>query len=523
MARFKRYDYTQDRLLPIRFGRQILPGTFEFALSHIIDTDLDLSEFEQMYSNDQTGAPAYDPAILLKIILYAYSKGIFASRKIAQCCDQNIIFMALSADTQPHYTTISNFISTKHEQIVDLFVQVLMICDEMKLIGREMFAIDGCKLPSNASKQWSGTRNDFERKMTRMKKQVAHIVKKHRQCDKNDSDELTQAREEQYKHTLEKKISKFSRWLKEHNDKIGKSGKAIQSNITDNDSAKMRTSKGVIQGYNGVAVADGKHQVIVAAQAYGSGAEQDVLKPMIDQVRQNFEFMGDKKDVFSDRKSKAKLTADAGYHSNENLKMLAQEKIDAYVADPQRRKRDERFADVDKYKQRHRKERRKLNNTTMTFGVKDFKFDGKLRYCICPAGKRLYRNGGHKNLNGYRTAKFNGRLSDCRVCHLRAKCLRYPGRSEYRQVHYFIGKNSDSNEPAYIDLMKAKIDSDQGRAIYGKRIGTIEPVFAHIRTTLRLDRFTLRGQKKVNVQWLLYSIIHNLKKAYRYGPLYNTS
>lgn len=513
----------QDRLLPIRFDRQILPGTFEFALSHIIDTDIDLIEFEQMYSNDQTGAPAYDPAILLKIILYAYSKGIFTSRKIAQCCEQNIIFMALSADTQPHYTTISNFISSKQEQIVDLFVQVLMICDEMKLIGREMFAIDGCKLPCNASKQWSGKRKDFERKMARMKKQVAKIVQKHRKCDQNDSNELTHAREEQYKQRLEKKISKISRWLKEHNDKIGKSGKAIQSNITDNDSAKMRTSKGVIQGYNGVAVADGKHQVIVAAQAYGSGAEQDVLKPMIDQVRRNFKLIGDKKDVFSERKSKAKLTADAGYHSKSNLEMLAQENIDAYVADPQLRKRDERFADVDKYKQRHRKERRKINNSKMKFEVKDFKFDEKLRYCICPAGKRLYRNGGHKNLNGYRTAKFNGCLTDCRVCHLRAKCLRYPERSEYRQVHYFIGKNSEPDEPAHIDLMKAKIDSDQGRAIYGRRIGTIEPVFAHIRSALRLDRFTLRGEDKVNSQWLLYAILHNLKKIYRYGPLYNTS
>jgi transposase len=83
MARFKKYDYTQDRLLPIRFDRQILPCTFEFALAHIIDTDLDLSRFEQVYNNDHTGAPAYDPAILLKIILYAYFRGIFTSRKIA--------------------------------------------------------------------------------------------------------------------------------------------------------------------------------------------------------------------------------------------------------------------------------------------------------------------------------------------------------------------------------------------------------------------------------------------------------
>jgi hypothetical protein len=420
--------------------------------------------------------------------------------------------MALSADTQPHYTTISNFVSSMQEPIIDLFVQVLIICDEMKLIGREMFAIDGCKLPSNASKQWSGTRESFERKMIKMKRTVEKIVQKHRQCDQDNSSEQTKAHEKQYRQTLEKKISKLSSWLKDHNDKIGKSGKAIQSNITDNDSAKMKTSKGVIQGYNAVAVADSKHQVIVAAQSYGSGAEQDVLKPMIDQVRNNFKSIGDRKDIFSGRKAKTKLTADAGYHSKTKLEMLSQEKIDAYVADPQLRKRDDRFSDVDKYKQRYRKERRKLNNSAMKFTVEDFKFDDQLRYCTCPAGKRLYRNGGHKNLNGYRTAKFNGRLTDCRVCHLRPKCLRYPERSEYRQVHYFIGKNIDAEQPAYIDLMKAKIDSDQGRAIYSKRIGIVEPVFAHIRTTMRLDRFTLRGCKKVNAQCSMVTV-HNFTQS----------
>ena len=93
------------------------------------------------------------------------------------------------------------------DQIVDLFVQVLMICDEMKLIGREMFAIDGCKLPSNPSKQWSGARQSFGRKMAKMKKQAAKIVQKHRQSDKSDSDEQTKVREKQYKQILEKKTA----------------------------------------------------------------------------------------------------------------------------------------------------------------------------------------------------------------------------------------------------------------------------------------------------------------------------
>ena len=151
MARYKPYNYDQQKLLPISFSRQILPGTFEHTLSHIIDHELNLSRFDARYANDETGAPAYDPAILLKIVLYAYARGITSSREIEQSCRENVIFMALSADSQPHFTTIAHFVSSMADEIVPLFLEVLMICDEMGLIGREMFAIDGCKLPSNAS------------------------------------------------------------------------------------------------------------------------------------------------------------------------------------------------------------------------------------------------------------------------------------------------------------------------------------------------------------------------------------
>ena len=84
MARYKDYDYSQGKFIPIQFDRQILPGTFEYTLHYLIDNEIDLSNFESRYRNDETGAPAYDPAILLKIVLYAYSRGITSSRKIGQ-------------------------------------------------------------------------------------------------------------------------------------------------------------------------------------------------------------------------------------------------------------------------------------------------------------------------------------------------------------------------------------------------------------------------------------------------------
>lgn len=159
MARYKDYNYDQTKMLPISFDRQILPGSFEYSLSYLIDTELDLSAFEQHYNNDENGRPAYDPRLLLKIVILAYSKGITSSRQIERLCRDNIIFMALSADTQPHFTTLSDFISRSPEAIADLFGQIVLMCDELGLIGKEMFAIDGCKLPSNSPKEWSGIRS----------------------------------------------------------------------------------------------------------------------------------------------------------------------------------------------------------------------------------------------------------------------------------------------------------------------------------------------------------------------------
>lgn len=149
-ARFKHYSYAQTKMIPINFSRQIQPGTFEFALNRVVD-EMDLAIFDHKFHNDQTGAPAYDPAVLLKIILFAYSRGITSSRQIAQACCENVLFMALAADSHPHFTTIAAFISSMTDEIAPLFRNVLLLCAREGLIGKQMFAIDGCKISSNCA------------------------------------------------------------------------------------------------------------------------------------------------------------------------------------------------------------------------------------------------------------------------------------------------------------------------------------------------------------------------------------
>lgn len=514
MAKYKKYSYDQARFIPIHFDKQILPGTFEYTLSYLIDNEIDLSLFDNRYSNDETGAPAYDPSIMLKIVLYAYSRGIVSSRKIARCCQENIIFMALSADTRPHFTTIADFVAAMENEVLGLFRDVLLICDKMKLIGKDMFAIDGCKMPSNASKEWSGTKAEFNQKKQKMQRAVRRILKKHRETDIDEKDLDVVEKEKQYIQTLRCQIKKISKWLDDNDDKPGKTGKPRKSNITDNDSAKMKTSHGVIQGYDGVAAVDNKHQVVVHAEAYGQPQEHDLLEPTIEKTRDNFKAIDSSEDVFS----KTKLTADAGFHTEANMKMLAEENIDGYVADILFRKRDPRFADRDRYKERHRKERRKLNKTPDDkFTVEDFTFPEDKTYCLCPAGNRLRRSGTTVVIGNFEAIRFRGLKSVCSVCEIRSKCLKYPERTDYRQVYFFVGRSKEGQE-TYTQKMKRKIDSDRGRLIYSKRIGTAEPVFANLRHALGLNRFTLRGKKKVNIQWKLFNIVHNLLKVHRYGP-----
>src|SRR3990172_3820837 len=163
MARYKHIDVS-PRFLAVDLKRQLLPGTFEHALDHLLDREIDLSALDARFNNDETGASAYPPAMLLKVILFAYSQGIVSSRGIEQACREHVPFIALCGDTAPHFTTLAGFISTLGEEVARIFGQVLFICDRQGLIGREMFAIDGVELPSNASKAKSGTCADFERR-----------------------------------------------------------------------------------------------------------------------------------------------------------------------------------------------------------------------------------------------------------------------------------------------------------------------------------------------------------------------
>jgi len=510
MAKYKPVNYDQLTMIPVDFAEQILPGSFEHTLHHLIEDELSLRAFDETYRNDEGGAPAYDPRILLKIILFAYSKGILSSRRIAHLCRHHVTFMALSANSCPHFTTIADFVSGNTEAIAKLFRDVLWVCDRHGLIGRDMFAIDGCKLPSNASKEWSGTRADFKKKVKKLETAIERMLAKHQQLDQSGEEADWVKREQQQIDTLRAEVEKLNTWLVENpDDKRGPSGNVNQSNITDPQSAKMKCHRGIIQGYNGVAAVDSKHQIIVAAEAHGHGQESHLVKPMVQAIRKTFRALLEKGGIFTDQKTR--LLADAGYHNGENMKWLEDEKIDAYIADHQFRKRDPRFTDANRHKPQKAKAPR--------FEQTDFTADLQQLTCRCPAGHEMYLKNRNFKVDGRKAIAFMARQSDCAPCPHRRRCLKKAEQKSPRQIHWFLDRESEPDNDSAMERMKAKIDSDAGRQIYSQRLGIVEPVFGNMTSTHEMDYFTLRGTEKVNAQWQLYALVHNIGKIQRYGAV----
>lgn len=504
MARYKYID-TNPRLLPVDLARQLLPGTFEHAVSHLVDYEIDLSHFDERYRNDEAGAPAYPPAMLLKVVLCAYAHGIVSSRAIERVCQEHVTFIALSGDSAPHFTTIANFVSTLGEDIARVFAGVLAVCDAQGLIGREMFAIDGVKLPSNASKQRSGTRADFERQAAKMETAAKAILERHRAEDELPVEPDLAAKEAKRIERLEHDAGELREWLATHpDDRRGPTGGVRKSNRTDNESAKMATGKGVIQGYTGVAAVDEMHQIIVEAQAHGTGAEQELLLPVVRAMEPLLV-------------EESLLTADAGYHSEANLRELSAMGVDALIADNDMRRRDERFAT----QERHREAKNPLHDKAApnkrklrVYQPSDFTYDAEARTCMCPAGKSLYRSGKDVVIKGYVADHFRGAKRDCLPCAHRARCLRTPEKTATRQVAFFHGRAAEKRE-SHTTRMKQRLDSPKGRALYSQRFGTVEPVFGNIRHNKGLRRFTLRGREKIDGQWKLFCLVHNIEKLAR--------
>jgi len=506
MAKYKPSNEDQMVMLPISLQDQLVPGTLEHTINRLVDENIDLSVFDERYKNDVTGAAAIHPKILLKVILLAYAKGMISSRQIERACHENILFIALSYNHAPDHSTIAAFVSSMQKEIASIFSDILTVCDELDLLGGTHFSLDGVKLSANVSKAWSGTLDELKHKRDKLQEKLKRVMEEHAQADQHPQVEIERQKKRERRFQLQ--VERLNEFLKDREPKHGSEGKEIQSNVMDNESVKMPSSHGVVQGYNAQALVDSKHQVILAAEAFSS-QDHENLKPMLQGAKKNVAAIGKDETYFQGKQ----LTADSNYHSYGVLVVCKDEKIDAYIPDIQFRKRDPRFADQERF-QEGVHGRQRPDAKPGLFTTTDFSFDPHKQVYLCPQGKALTCHARNQ-VNRYRTYDiYHARPQDCATCPVKTRCL-----SKSTTSRRYLSVPVVSQPPNLIDEMKAKIDSEEGKRIYARRLGVVEPVFANICVQKRMHRFTLRSKLKVDVQWRLFALVHNIGKIHTFGTL----
>jgi transposase len=490
MAKYRITDVSagQGLFLSVNLQEQLLPGSLEYMLNQIIETKINTSIFDKNYKNDLTGASAVPPKVLLKLIIYSYSKGLKSSRQIWRMSKENIIAKALTDDMDIHWTTISDFIPNNSNDFQEIFMKVLIYCNELGLIGGETFAIDGLRLPSNASIEMSGTKKKLGKRLKVYRKMAEKHFLRHSRMDENgDCQPLDKERFEERQKHLNRQIEKISDFLENMEPKLGRNGKEKYSNVTDNDSALIKSSNGFIQGYTGLAVSDKKNQIIVSAEVTGSSSECECLPMMLDKTVENLEDAGFKG---SEESPAVKILGDAHYFSEDNFRACQERGVEAIIPDSQAKKQE-------------------IGDGQKRYTTSDFTYHDDGNYYECPHGKclsykRTIIHGGVEN------EVYQASFTDCKICPDLSKCSR--SKKEPKQGK--VLRINESNKPdSLCHKMRKKMSTEEYQEQYSYRIQIIEPVFSNIRYCKGLNRFTLRGKEKVSGQWLLYCIVHNLGKC----------
>ena len=350
---YRTYYPDQDLLLPPS-PREWLPDThIAFFISDAVDA-MDLGAFHKRYGRSGPGKQAFHPSMMVKVLLYAYASGVFSSRRIASRLHEDLAFRFLAAENFPSHRTICDFRKRHLEEFKDLFVQVVQLAREAELVRLGTIAIDGTKIRANASKRKAMTYKRMKEEEARLRKEIRELTERARKLDDAEDeqygsegrgDELPQelARREDRLAAIQAAKQRLEKRQKEADDDKGREpgdhkpggGKAgkpykrpygvpeekTQDNFTDPESRIMKTStEGFQQCYNAQAAVDAHEGIIIATGMTQSAADYNQLEPVLDRVEQN---LGE---------SVESVLADAGYASEDNLQLLEDREIDAYVA-----------------------------------------------------------------------------------------------------------------------------------------------------------------------------------------------
>lgn len=351
---FRPWDVDQIWLLPPSIQDLVPAGHMAHFVRDTVRTGLDLSAIMDSY-DEERGYPPYHPAMMVALLLYAYSQGIYSSRRIAKACEERLDFAAVTGMQHPDFRTVSDFRKRHLAALSGLFAQVLKLCREVGLVKLGHVALDGTKIKANAGLNKAMSYGRMKRAEQELAAEVHRWLAQAAQTDKAEDRQFGQARRgdempdwvadkqqrlekiRQAKAALEAEArAKAEAAAKSDDGPSGDGGKAkpgrkpkpaptepldkAQRNFTDPDSRVMPTKSGFIQGYNAQAAVDGDHQIIVAHTLTNTSSDQAQLVPLLDAIKAA---LGENPEEAS---------ADAGYCSQANIHTLIRRRINGYIA-----------------------------------------------------------------------------------------------------------------------------------------------------------------------------------------------
>jgi len=471
--KFKSSSRHQIFLLPPTVDELVRPEDLVRLVAEVVD-QLDLTPLYQRYYND--GRPPFHPQMMLSVLFYAYCNGIRSSRQIARRLERDTHFMFLAARETPDFRTLSDFRKNHLDRLKVFFKQVVLYCAELGMVNLGHISIDGTKIKASASKKQTRDEDRLQKEVEKIEKEIASLMAEAEAIDQTEDqafgkdkrgDEIPQQLHD--KRLRKQRLQSAKALLKEKGwDKI---------NLTDTDARFMKTATSTKEvAYNAQIAADAEHQIIIANDVVTQVNDQNQFSPIYEQVVDNL------------GQTPKEISADAGYATHKTYEYIQDHGLDAYLPDRLAAK----SADPNDPKSQYTKDK--------------FRYDAATDCYICPQGLPLHYLQ-IKIKNDVQSRVY--RSPDCSGCPAISWCLRKNNKSQRKELSIYA---TDS----FIQQMRQKLNSPEGKAKYRKRLSVVEPPFGHLKHNVGFRYFLVRGHEKVRGEFNLMCIVHNLRKIHQY-------
>lgn len=470
-------EFNQRQLFPSNIFDLLADG-HECYLYNDIFQQLNTSSVERTFS--RIGQNAYHPRLIVSILIYSYSHGVFSSRQIEKRCNEDLSFMYIAGMNCPNFRVLSDFRKDNVVFFHECFKQSVLLAMELGLASLGHVSLDGSKFKASTSKHKAMSHKRLEEKEKELMKEIDSLIQKANKCDEDEDKEYKEKtgyevpEDLKFKEERLAKIKMAKEALEKREEELNP-GKEIegkkQISFADTDARIMGKNGNFDYQYNGQISVDKDNQIIVGQHLSQNANDKQEIKPAVENLQKTTGTLP------------AKLSADNGYMSGENLETLASTDLDAYVATNKGEKKN---------KIPLAESNRKLIKADFDYNEQDDCF-------TCPGGHTLILKSTSKE--GKKT--YQGSSDNCAECEYKDRCCT-SAKGQARTI------NTDDKEPLR-KQMNEKMESEASKEIYKKRKVIVEPVFGQIKNS-GFRGFNVRGYEKTSGEFSLVCTAHNIKK-----------